>query len=172
MSAEATNATARPFEIAREFDAPRDLVWKAWTEAERLERWWGPKGCPVKVHRLEVQPGGLFLYSMALPNGDLWWGRFQYREVEAPFRLTYASAFANEAGEVVRAPFSENWPLEVLNELTLTEENGRTIVRLTGGPVDATEDERAFFESFFASMEQGFGGTFDQLAEHLRSTRS
>jgi uncharacterized protein YndB with AHSA1/START domain len=164
--------TAKPFVISRAFDAPRELVWRAWTEAERLQRWWGPKGCPVTVKRLEVRPGGLFHYSMALPNGDLWWGRFVYREIERPARLVYASAFSDEAGGVVRAPFSQTWPLEVLNELTLTEENGRTTLLLQGGPIDATAEEQAFFESFFASMEQGFGGTFDQLAEHLSSTRS
>ena len=162
------NTAARPFVISRVFEAPRELVWKAWTEAERLERWWGPKGCPVTVNRLEVRPGGLFHYSMALPNGDLWWGRFEYREIEAPGRLVYASAFSDEAGRVTRAPFSETWPLEVLNELTLTEENGRTTLRLEGGPINATDEERAMFESFFASMEQGFGGTMDQLADHLR----
>jgi uncharacterized protein YndB with AHSA1/START domain len=167
MSAD-LKADEKPFVISRVFDAPRELVWQAWTEADRLARWWGPKGCPVTVKQLEVRPGGLFVYSMTLPNGDVWWGRFEYREIERPGRLVYAGAFSDEDGRVTRAPFSQTWPLEVLNELTLAEENGRTTLRLVGGPINATEEERAFFESFFASMEQGFRGTLDQLAEHLR----
>ena len=168
MSAELKSAT-KPFVFSRTFDAPRELVWKAWTEADRLQRWWGPKGCAIQVKRLELRPGGLFLYSMALPNGDVWWGRFEYRKIEAPHRLVYASAFSDETGGLKRAPFSETWPLEVESEVTLTEEGGRTTVHMQGNPIDATEEEMAMFEGFFASMEQGTSGTMDQLAEHLRS---
>lgn len=159
--------TGKPFAISRTFDAPRELVWKAWTEAERLPLWWGPKGCPITVRQLDLRPGGIFLYSMGLPNGDTWWGRFEYREIERPGRLVYVSSFSDEAGGVTRAPFSETWPLEVLNELTLTEQGGRTTLVLQGAPINCIEEERTFFEGFFASMEQGFSGTMDQLSEYL-----
>ncbi len=51
------------------FNAPRALVYKAWTEADRLQKWWGPKGSKIRVARLEVKPGGIFLYSMGMPDG-------------------------------------------------------------------------------------------------------
>lgn len=156
----------REFKVSRSFNAPRDLVWKAWSEPERLAQWWGPKGCKLEVRKLEFKPGGIFHYGMQMGPG-MWWGRFVYREIEKPERIVFVSSFSDETGGVTRAPFSPTWPLEVLNDLTLTEENGKTTVSLRGGPINPTQEERANFENMFGSMEQGFGGTFDQLDEYL-----
>jgi uncharacterized protein YndB with AHSA1/START domain len=79
----------------------------------------------------------------------------------------FVSSFSDEAGGITRAPFSPTWPIEVLNNLTLTEENGKTTLTLRGGPINPTHEERANFEGMFDSMQQGFGGTFDQLDEYL-----
>ncbi len=158
------------FVITRVFDAPRDLVWKAWTEPEHLAEWWGPKGCTVRVVKLDVRPGGMFHYAMQFKPGHDMWGRFVYREIAAPSRLVYVSSFSDEKGGITRAPFSQlndTWPLEVLNTLTLSERGGKTTITLRGAPINATEEERKMFASMFASMQQGFGGTFDKLAEYL-----
>jgi uncharacterized protein YndB with AHSA1/START domain len=158
------------FVITRVFDAPRDLVWKAWTEPEHLAEWWGPKGCTVRVVKLDVRPGGTFHYAMQFKPGHDMWGRFVYREIAAPSRLVYVSSFSDEKGGITRAPFSQlndTWPLEVLNTLTLSERGGKTTITLRGAPINATEEERKMFASMFASMQQGFGGTFDKLAEYL-----
>jgi len=48
------------FVITRAFDAPREVVWKSWTQAERLAQWWGPKGCAIRVVKLDLRPGGIF----------------------------------------------------------------------------------------------------------------
>jgi len=61
----------KEFVITRTLDAPREVVFKAWTEAERLAQWWGPKGCAIEVGKLEVRPGGTFLYCMKMPNGSV-----------------------------------------------------------------------------------------------------
>ncbi len=84
-------ATNKEFVITRTFDAPRDLVFKAWTEAERLAQWWGPKGCNITVSKLELRPGGTFLYSMKMSNGPAMWGKFVYREIVAPERLVFVN---------------------------------------------------------------------------------
>jgi uncharacterized protein YndB with AHSA1/START domain len=164
------------FSISRVFDAPRRLVWQAWSEADRLARWWGPKGMPVTVHKLDFRPGGVFHYAMHGPDGrPAMWGRFVYREIVAPERIVYVSSFSDEAGGIARAPFPkirETWPLEVLNRLTFTEEKGKTTVSLRGGPIDPTEAERRTYEGMFDSMQKGFGGTFDQLEEHLARERA
>ena len=65
--------------ITREFAAPRDLVWKAWTEPERLAQWWGASGSEIRVKALDLRAGGSFLYSMQTPNGPEIWGKFVYR---------------------------------------------------------------------------------------------
>ncbi len=158
------------FVITRVFDAPRDLVWKAWTEAPRLAEWWGPKGCAIRVVKLDVRPGGIFHYAMQFKPGHDMWGRFVYREIVPPERLVYVSSFSDENGGITRAPFSQlnnTWPLEVLNTVTLSEEGGKTTLTVRGAPINATEEERKTFTSMFASMQQGFGGTFDKLAEYL-----
>lgn len=155
------------FAISRTFDAPRALVWKAWTEAERLAQWWGPKGCKLHVETFDFRPGGLFVYAMDFDQGARMWGRFVYREIVAPERLAFANAFSNAQGEVVRAPFSADWPLQVFNVLTLTEQDGRTRLDLRGGPIDPTDAERQLFKSMHGSMTNGFTGTFDQLAAYL-----
>ena len=165
-----TMSAARDFVVSRAFDAPRDLVWKAWTEAEHLAQWWGPKGCTVRVVKLDVRPGGTFHYVMQFKPGHDMWGRFVYREIAAPERLVYVSSFSDEKGGITRAPFSQlndTWPLEVLNTLTLSERGGKTTITLRGAPINATEEERNMFASMFASMQQGFTGTFDKLAEYL-----
>lgn len=159
------------FQITRTLDAPREIVFSAWTEAEQLGRWFGPKGCVLDVLRFELEPGGVFHYRMRFPDGNSMCGRFTFEEIATPGLLVYRSGFANEEGDLVRAPFDARFPLEVRNTLTLLEENGRTEMKLVGEPVDATEDERAFFAQMNASMNAGFSGTFDQLLAHLEVSR-
>jgi uncharacterized protein YndB with AHSA1/START domain len=155
----------RPFTISRTFDAPREIVWKAWTEAERLAKWWGPKGFAITVAKLELLPGGIFHYTMKLPDGQVMWGRFTYRQISAPERLEFVVSFSDQAGSVTRAPFSADWPLEVLSIVTLEEQAGKTTVTMRGFPINATEVERKMFEAGFESMREGWTGTLDQLAD-------
>jgi uncharacterized protein YndB with AHSA1/START domain len=155
--------------FSRTFDAPRDRVWKAWTEAERLAQWWGPKGLACRVARLDLGPGGRFHYAMTTPEGQTLWGKFEYCDVIAPRRLVFVVSFSDEAGHATRHPLSATWPLEALNVLTLDEADGRTTLTLKAAPLHASEVERRTFEEGFASMQQGFNGTLDQLENHLSS---
>ena len=166
----ATQTMAEDFVITHTFDAPRDLVWKAWTNAEALAKWWGPKGCTIRVIKLDFRLGGVFHYAMAYQPGHEMYGRFVYREIAAPGRLVFINSFSDAEGGITRAPFPQlegKWPLEVLNTMTLTEQGGMTTLNLRGGPINATGEERKVFESMHGSMRQGFGGTFDQLAGYL-----
>lgn len=160
-------AEARELVITRVFDAPLDLVWKAHTEAERLGQWWGPKGCTIKVVQLDLRPGGLFHYCMDWPGGQTMWGKFVYHEVVPQERIVFVNSFSDEAGNTTRAPFSGNWPLEVFNVLTFSEADGRTTLILRGKPINASAEECATFNSMHASMQAGFGGTYDQLQAYL-----
>ena len=155
------------FVITRVFDAPHELVFKTWTESERLKDWWGPKGFAMLALKLDLRPGGVFHYCMRAPNGSEMWGKFVYREIAAPERIVFVNSFSDEKGNLTRYPLSQSWPLEVLNTLTLTEHEGKTTLRLQGRPINATQEERKTFEAGHTSMQQGFGGTFDQLAAYL-----
>lgn len=151
----------------RVFNAPRDVVWKAWTEPERLNRWWGPKGFTMLVTQLDLHPGGVFHYSMRSPGGQAMRGKFVYREISAPERLVFISSFSDEAGSLVRNPMSASWPLEVMNTLMLDEQAGKTRLTLRGGPYSATEVERKTFFDARENIQQGFAGTFAQLDAYL-----
>lgn len=153
--------------ITRVFNAPRDLVFKAWTEAEHLRRWWGPKGFKMLQCSVDLRPGGMFHYGMEAPNGAQMWGKFVYREIVPPERLVFVVSFSDKDAGTVRAPFSENWPLQVFNAVTFEEQQGKTIVTLRGGAFAASEEERAAYKAMHPSMQQGFAGTFAQLDEYL-----
>jgi len=158
---------AGAFVVTRDFDAPREKVWKAWTEPDRLRAWWGPKGFEMVSLKLDLRPGGSFHYAMRSPDGHEMWGKFVYREVDAPERIVLVNSFSDENGSLTRHPMSPTWPLEVLSTLTLDEHDGRTTLRMQGHPINATEEEKTTFVAGFDSMRQGFAGTFDQLDVYL-----
>jgi uncharacterized protein YndB with AHSA1/START domain len=153
--------------ITRTFDAPRELVFKAFAEAERLARWWGPKGCAVQVSKLDFRPGGVFHYRMAFSGGPDMWGRFTYREIVPPERIVWVNAFSDSDGNLTRAPFGDTIPLEILNTVTLAEHDGKTVLTLRSAPVNATAEEVATFEGMLDSMREGWGGTWDKLDAYL-----
>ncbi len=157
----------KEFVVTRLFNASRELVWKAFTESERLAQWWGPKGLPIKVHKLELRPGGVFHYSMHSPDGKIWWGKFVYREIIAPEKIVFINSFSDANGGITRHPLSATWPREVMNTLTLVEREGKTTLTLRGGPINATEEEQKTFEEGYLSMQEGFKGTLDQLDDYL-----
>jgi uncharacterized protein YndB with AHSA1/START domain len=157
----------RAFVIARVFDAPRERVWKAWTEAERLKHWWGPKGFTVHTCKVDLRPGGVFHYGMRTPDGGDMWGKFIYREIIAPERLVFIVSFSDEKGGMTRHPWSPNWPLEMLSTITFEEQGGKTKITVQWVPHSATELERKTFEEGHQSMQQGWTGTMDQFAEYL-----
>ena len=60
------------------FDAPRELVWKCFTDPERMKHWWGPKGFKVIASKMDLRPGGTYHYGMKAPDGMPMWGKFVY----------------------------------------------------------------------------------------------
>lgn len=155
------------FIVTRTFDAPRELVFKAWTEPERLMQWWGPKGFALQVMKVDLRPGGLFHYSMRSPNGDEMWAKWVYREITPVERLVFVSSFSDPEGNTLRAPFGIEFPLEVFSTVTFTEHEGKTTITMHGVPMNPTGEEQQVFNGMFASMQQGWGGTLDQLESYL-----
>lgn len=161
------DSDASAFVMTRQFDRSLAVVWQAWSEAEHLKQWWGPQGCTISIGRFEFRPGGFFHYSMNFAGVPAMWGRFNYREIIPQQRLVWLNAFANERCGIARAPFSADCPLEVENTVTLTEQDGKTTIALRAVPFGALDAERKFFEDLRPSLEQGYGGTFDQLRVYL-----
>jgi uncharacterized protein YndB with AHSA1/START domain len=160
-------ADVQPFEISRTFDAPRDLMWKVWTEPERMQQWFGPKGLKGTYSKNDLRPGGMYHYALQGPDGSVIWGRWIYREVVPPEKLVFVSSFSDEAGGVTRHPMAPDWPLELLSTIAFEETAGGTKVIVRWQPLDASETELAVFEAGRKSMEGGWTGTFEQLEEYL-----
>jgi len=167
MSKQAAEPPSECLVITREFDAPRDMVFKAWTDAEHLRRWWGPAGCEVGTCKVDLRPGGSFLYSMRMANAPEIWGKFVYREIRPPDRLVFLSSFSDADGNLTRHPFSPTWPLEILNTVTFVEEFGKTRLTLLANPINATPEELKTFREGMVFLEKGLTGTLDQLAGYL-----
>ncbi|HWA92801.1 MAG TPA: SRPBCC domain-containing protein [Rhizomicrobium sp.] len=156
------------FSLNRTFDAPLALMWEVYTQEKHLKNWWGPKGFEWVKGSLDFRPGGHFHYCMRAPTGDEMWGRFEYREIEPLKRIVFTTGFSNPAGEIVRAPFAANFPLRILNDVRFADQGAKTTLAMTGTPFEAPESEREFFRAMFPSMQQGYAGTLDQLADYVK----
>nr|WP_294938125.1 SRPBCC domain-containing protein [uncultured Flavobacterium sp.] len=153
--------------ITRTFKAPKSLVFKAWSEADRLKEWWGPKGFTTDVVNFAFVLNGIFHYSIQSPDGLKMWGKFVYKETEPITKIAFLNSFTDENANNIRAPFSETWPLEMYNLLTLEESNGNTTIKLQISPYNASEAEVKTFGENHENMELGFQGTFDRLEDYL-----
>lgn len=157
----------QPFVISWMFDAPRELVWKAWTERQRLMQWFGPKGFTMPAAKMDFRPGGMFHYCLCAPDGTEMWGKFVYREIVAPERIVLVNSFSDEDGGVTRHPMSPAWPLEMLSKTTLADADGKTRLTIEWAPLNPADEERQTFEAAYEGMKQGWSGTFEQLANYL-----
>lgn len=148
--------------ITREFDAPREHVWRAWTDPETVKRWWGPKGFTTPYCTIDLRPGGKYLSCMRSPDGQDYWSTGVYREIVEPERIVATDSFADEHGNVVPAThygMSSNFPLEMLITVTFEEEQGKTkmTLRHTGFPAGQDRD----------MARDGWNQSFDKLADLL-----
>jgi len=161
------NEKTLEFTISRTFNAPREEVWKAWTVPELMAQWWGPKGFAIGKYTLDFRPGGTYHYSMKAPDGSIMWGKFLYRDITVPEKMVFVNCFSDEQGGITRHPFSATWPRETLSTVTFKEAAGKTTVTVNWVPLNATEEERKTFADGMAGMQQGWGGTLDQLEAFL-----
>jgi NADPH:quinone reductase len=155
-------ATEAALVIARVFDAPRSLIFNAWTQPERLKHWWSPKGWTCPVSRIDLRPGGSYLNCMRSPEGKDYWSRGVYREIVEPERIVCTDSFADEKGNVVSPQqygMSAEWPTEALIEATFTEHDGRTELTLHHSPIKPGRERDM--------CRQGWNECLDKLADYL-----
>ena len=151
----AASTAEREVVITRVFDAPRELVFKAFTERERLIRWWGPGGFTTPLCELDVRPGGAIFLHMRAPDGTVYPMAGVYREIIPPERLVFTSTPLDEKGNPI---------FEVLNTLTFSEQAGKTKLKLSARPVMVTPAAAQYLKG----MEQGWNQSLDRLAEEVR----
>jgi uncharacterized protein YndB with AHSA1/START domain len=158
----------KPFVISREFDAPRERVWQAWTEPERLQQWFSPKGFGVIAAKLDLRPGGTYHYGMRMPDGREMWGKWLFREIARPERLVFVDAFSDPQGGLTRHPFAPDWPAQMLSTITFAAKGRATLLTIEWAPIEASEAELKTFDTGRSSMKQGWGGTLDHLTGYLK----
>ena len=157
-----------PFTITRVVDAPRDKVWKVWTEVEHLRHWWGPKGFAVTHCTVDLRPGGIMHYCLRMPDGGEMWGKFVFREIAKPERLVWINSFSDKDGGTTVHPMMADWPREMLTTVSFEMLGGKTRITVQWVPVDAATDiERKTFDEGRDSMKQDWTGTFEQIESYL-----
>jgi len=148
--------------ITRIFDAPRGMIWKAWSDPELLKRWWGPKNFTTPFSKIDFHVEGKYLSCMRGPDGRDYWSTGIYREIVPMERIVYTDSFADKNGNVVPASeydMSGDWPLELLVTLTLEEQGQRTKMTLTheGIPAGVMRE----------MAEVGWSESFDKLGDSI-----
>ena len=126
--------------MERTFNASEAEVWRVWTDADFIQKWWGPKGYTAVVVRNEVREGGSYLLAMKSEQGKVFWNTGTYREVVANKKIVSTMSFSNENGKTI--PGSEvsvpgRWPNELTVIVDFSESGGkaRVTVREVGIPV-------------------------------------
>jgi uncharacterized protein YndB with AHSA1/START domain len=163
-----TTVDQKSFVISRTFNAPREVVFDAFTKPDEMKKWWGPKGFTVIVSKMDLRPGGTYHYGMRAPDGAPMWGKFVYREIARPERIVFVNSFSDENGGVTRHPMAPDWPLQMITTFAFEDlGGGKTRLTTTSMAFDATEAEHAVFDAHHDSMTQGWTGTLDQLETYL-----
>ena len=163
-----TMTQSADFVISRVLDAPRELVWKCFTDPQHMKQWWGPKGATVVKCEMDLRPGGTYHYALQLADGPAIRGKQVYREIVPPEKLVFINSFSDEKGGLARHPMAPTWPLELYTVFTFEElPGGKTKFTVRWTPHNPTEEERKTFDAGHASMNQGWSGTMDQLEAYL-----
>lgn len=146
--------TGREFIITREFDAPRKLVWEAWTDPKHLAQWWGPKGFTNPVCEWNAQPGNAIYVVMRAPNGAQHPMAGEFREVVEPERLVFTSGAMDEKGKLL---------FEFLHAVIFVERKGKTTLTVRSRVIKTTAEANKYIGGF----EMGMTQSLDRLADYV-----
>jgi uncharacterized protein YndB with AHSA1/START domain len=149
--------------ITRIFDAPRELVWKAWTDPEHVKRWWGPKNFTAPFVQIDFRVGGKYLSCMRSAEGKEYWSTGVYREIIPQEKIVATDSFADEKGNIVPAShygMTGDWPLELLVTVTFEKQGNKTKFTLRHEGMPAGD--------MVKQAEQGWNESLDKFADSLR----
>ena len=147
--------TGREFIITREFNAPRELVWEAWTNPKHVVNWWGPRGFSTTIETMDVRPGGVWKHVMRGPDGANYPNKSVFKEVVKPERIVFSHGGRRAGGPGVS--FVATWTFEAL---------AADKTRVTMRSVFHSAEARDFVVKEFGAIEGG-KQTLERLAEHL-----
>ena len=143
--------------VVREFDAPVEQVWKAWTESKILDSWWAPRPWKAKTKSMDFREGGRWLYAMVGPDGTETWCRVDYKKIVANKSFIAEDSFCDEAGNS-----NPDFPqMQWKNEFSKTAAGTKVEVEIT---FESEEDLNKILELGF---EEGFTAALVNLDEVL-----
>jgi uncharacterized protein YndB with AHSA1/START domain len=141
--------------VQHTFDAPRDVVFKAWTDPKYVAIWWGPHGFTSPVCELDVRPGGALRIHMRGPDGAIYPMTGVYKEIVRPERLVFTGAALDEKGEPI---------FEVLNTVTFVQKGEKTLVTVDARVIMATAGAGVFLQG----MEEGWSQSLERLDDFVK----
>lgn len=158
--------------IERVFDAPRETVWKAWTDPEMVKKWWGPEHFTAPSIKIDFRVGGKYIYAMHGPAESQWdkdmYSAGVYKEIIPMERLVVTDYFSDEHGEKMRAEeqgLPEGMPSEMTVVVTFEDvEGNKTKLSIIYSP----ESEQQYDAMIKSGMREGWSTSLDKLAESLK----
>jgi uncharacterized protein YndB with AHSA1/START domain len=148
--------------ISRTFDAPVDIVWRAWTKPEIIKQWWGPKWFTTPYFIMDFKVGGKYLNCMRSPDDVDYWGTGVYKEIVPLKRIVCTDSFSNTEGKIISAALygmSPDYPPEMLITIEFEDLNGKTKMTLTHEGVPEFDHE---------NCSKGWNQSLDKLDELLK----
>jgi len=154
------NKETKTVSITKEFDAPRDMVWDAYTKAELLDQWWAPKPMTSRTKAMEFKVGGRRFYAMVSPDGQERWAVQKYTSITPKSNFKFFNAFSDE-NENPQLPGSD-W------DFNFSEQNGKTTVHVSIYNESLERMERIIADGGF---QQGTEGQFKNLEDLLATLK-
>lgn len=141
----ATASQTKPIVIKRTFNLPPETVWKAFSDAGTMKKWWGPNGFTCPDCTIDFRTGGKYLASMQDKDGSKTWSTGTIKEIVQNRKIVYTDSFSDEKGNVKNASelgMPGNWPMEMQFTVEMNENNGKTELTLTllGIPSEMYDD--------------------------------
>lgn len=149
--------TKQELVLTRVFNAPRALVWKAWTDPKHLAQWWGPHNFTNPRCEIDVRAGGVIRIDMRGANGVTYPMSGVYLEIVAPERIVFTSGALDANGHLT---------FEFLNTVTFAEKNGKTTFTLESRLMKTSAEAKPYLSGHAA----GWGQSLERLASHLAGT--
>ena len=158
---------AGQFHMSRLVSAPRERVWRAWSDPKELPRWMGPQGSETTHSDLDFRVGGSYHYALEFAGVEMW-GLTDYKEIVKPEKIVYVQQFSDKDRGLATHPLAPTWPKRMLATILFQDFGPKTLISLYWEALEPTPAERETFAKGVAGMNQGWAGTFDRLDALLK----
>ncbi len=156
--------------LDRTFDAPRNLVWRAWTDPALVQQWYGP-GVETVIHEFVLEPGGVWLNEMKMGENSNY-QKMIFKEVTEPEKLIWHHCSVDADWNIATNPMMPDWPRILLTTVTFEAAGDKTNVRLSQIPMNATDAEIACFAKMMDGMSGGWGTGYAIIDDLLTTMKA